>query len=489
MKKVHALSLVVFVLILFILLSISFIFAVDVSIDDDAVEGDPNAPVTIIEFSDYECPFCERFYSQTLDQIRNQYIETGKVKIVFRDFPLSFHQQAQKAAEAAECAGEQGKYYEMHDKLFESGVSGGVDSFKKYAEELEMNKDDFNSCLDSGEMASEVQKDFQDGQKFGVRGTPAFFINGKMISGAQSFAIFQQAIDEELGIEEEDNEEIESIFLEDPIIGDINAEVTIIEYGDFECPFCKIFYDGAYGDIKSNYIRTGKVKLVFKHFPLSFHQNAQKAAEAAECAHSQGKFEEMYDELFKEGVNGGVDSFKNYAKEIGLNAREFEDCLDLGKTAESIKDDFENGQSEGIRGTPGFFINGKLISGAQSFAIFQQAIDEELGIEEEDDDEETVDESEKSSKGGKSGTGKVIDEPDKETVCLSCKEGEKCYPAGYRKEGKFCSVEEDRFIKQLKEASSCENSFECKSNLCVSGECVSGGLLQKIINWLKKLFT
>ena len=94
-------------------------------IDDDAFKGDANAPVTIIEWSDYECPFCGRFYRDTLGLIESAYIDTGKVKFVYRDFPLSFHPNAQKAAEAAECAGEQGKYFDMHDLLFENGVSGG----------------------------------------------------------------------------------------------------------------------------------------------------------------------------------------------------------------------------------------------------------------------------------------------------------------------------------------------------------------------------
>ena len=171
---------------------------VEVSIDDDAVKGDKDAPVTIIEFSDYECPFCARFYTQTYGQIQKEYIDTGKVKFVYRDFPLGFHQNAQKAAEAAECAGEQDKYFDMHDKLFENGVAGGVASFKQFAGQIGLNQGDFDNCLDSGEMADEVKKDMADGQSYGVQGTPAFFVNGKLISGAQPFSAFQQAIDAEL---------------------------------------------------------------------------------------------------------------------------------------------------------------------------------------------------------------------------------------------------------------------------------------------------
>ncbi len=167
-------------------------------IDDDSIKGDPDAPVTIVEFSDYECPFCARFYSQTYTQIDEQYIKTGKVKLVYRDFPLSFHQNAQKAAEAAECAGEQGKYYEMHDLLFENGVSGGVAQYKQLASQIGLDTAEFNTCLDTGAMAGEVQKDFADGQRAGIQGTPGFIINGKIISGAQPFSVFQQIIEAEL---------------------------------------------------------------------------------------------------------------------------------------------------------------------------------------------------------------------------------------------------------------------------------------------------
>jgi protein-disulfide isomerase len=174
--------------------------AVDMAtyIDDDSVKGDKDAPVTIVEFSDYECPFCTKFYEQSLQLIEKNYIDTGKVKFIYRDFPLSFHQNAQKAAEAAECAGEQDKYFEMHDLLFEKGVSGGVSAFKQYAKEIGLDTSDFDSCLDSGEMAQEVKDDFTAGQQLGVSGTPAFFINGKLVSGAQPYSVFEQVIEAEL---------------------------------------------------------------------------------------------------------------------------------------------------------------------------------------------------------------------------------------------------------------------------------------------------
>jgi protein-disulfide isomerase len=164
-------------------------------IDDDTIKGDPDAPVTIVEFSDFECPFCARFYEQTLGQIEEEYVKTGKVKMVFRDFPLGFHANAQKAAEAAECAGEQGKFWEMHDALFDKGVSGGVSSFKQFAADLELDTAEFDECLDSDSMADEVKKDFADGQAAGISGTPGSIVNGQLITGAQPFSVFKQVIE------------------------------------------------------------------------------------------------------------------------------------------------------------------------------------------------------------------------------------------------------------------------------------------------------
>lgn len=172
--------------------------SIKVSVDDDPVKGQANAPVTMIEFSDFQCPFCGRFFQQTLSKIEENYIKTGKVKFVYRDFPLSFHPQAQAAAEAAECADEQGKFWEMHDKIFQNQQSMSEESYKKWAEEIGLDTEKFNNCLDTGKYAQEVQKDFQDGQKAGVSGTPTFFINGKKIVGAQPYQVFQQAIEAEL---------------------------------------------------------------------------------------------------------------------------------------------------------------------------------------------------------------------------------------------------------------------------------------------------
>lgn len=179
--------------------------AVAVSADDDAFLGKNNAPVVMIEFSDFQCPFCRKFWEETLPQIKKEYIVTGKVKLVYRDFPLDFHPGSQPAAQAAECAEEQGKYWEMHDKIFSaqakqgSGtIQFGADDLKKWAAEIKLNATSFNSCLDSAKYKDEVAKDTADGAAAGVSGTPTFFINGQKIVGAQPFSAFKQAIDQQL---------------------------------------------------------------------------------------------------------------------------------------------------------------------------------------------------------------------------------------------------------------------------------------------------
>ena len=170
----------------------------EINVDDDPMMGDANAPVTIVEFSDFECPFCGKFYSETLRQLKNEYIDTGKVKLIYRDFPLDFHQNAQKAAEAAECADDQEKFWEMHDVIFENQRSLSVSSLKQFAGQIGLDTGEFNSCLDSGKHSGEVQNDFREGASYGVSGTPSFFINGIQLVGAQPFSAFKQIIDSQL---------------------------------------------------------------------------------------------------------------------------------------------------------------------------------------------------------------------------------------------------------------------------------------------------
>ncbi|HIJ11132.1 TPA: DsbA family protein [Candidatus Woesearchaeota archaeon] len=170
----------------------------DVDADDDPVLGNADAPVTIIEFSDYQCPFCSRFWSQTLPQIKSQYIATGKVKFVYRDFALSNHPLAAPAAIAANCAEPQGKFWEFHDLIFGNQQSLSEASLRTWATQLGLDMTAWDACRNDPASRAEIQKDFNDGGAAGVGGTPAFFVNGKLLSGAQPFSAFQQAIEGEL---------------------------------------------------------------------------------------------------------------------------------------------------------------------------------------------------------------------------------------------------------------------------------------------------
>ena len=182
---------------------------ISVSLDDDPVKGDPNAPITVVEFSDFQCPFCARFFTETLPLIQKNYIDTGKVKFVYRDFPIpSIHQNAIPAAIAAECADEQGMFWEYHDKIFENQIlwqdldnQNVVRTFEQFAKELALDTDTFNTCLESAKYLDEVQNDLDDGASYGVAGTPGFFIGNEKIgygkvSGAQPYATFQQVLDQ-----------------------------------------------------------------------------------------------------------------------------------------------------------------------------------------------------------------------------------------------------------------------------------------------------
>lgn len=173
--------------------------------DDDPVIGKANAPITVIEFTDYQCPFCGRHFTETYGKIKENYIDTGKVKYVSRDFPLGFHQFAQKASEASECADDQGKFWEMHDKLFAgqavwSSLPDAIPTFKQYAKDLGLNTGDFDSCLDEGKHAEEVKADMAAGSASGIDGTPGFWILGpdgknQKISGAYPYETFSAAFD------------------------------------------------------------------------------------------------------------------------------------------------------------------------------------------------------------------------------------------------------------------------------------------------------
>lgn len=164
------------------------------------IEGKENAPVTIVEYSDFQCPLCKKFYDETYPVLQKNYVATGKAKIIFKHFPLSIHPQSPDASVTAECALEQNKFWEMHDLLFQtqsswSGSATHNDFFKTLAGQLQLNQKQFNECLDQQKYAGNVNKDYQEGVAKAVRGTPTFYINDQIIVGAQDTSVFTDTID------------------------------------------------------------------------------------------------------------------------------------------------------------------------------------------------------------------------------------------------------------------------------------------------------
>ncbi len=189
---------------------------VKVSLADSPVLGDKKAKLTMVEFSDYECPFCKRYYTDTYSQLKKDYVDTGKMKIVFRNLPLSFHQNAHKEAQAALCARDQGGdtvYWKYHDEMFTRTTSNGtglsLDQLPVIAKEIGLNGDTLKSCIDSGKYVQKVDKDLADAGTYGATGTPSFFIGkdngdesmtGTIVVGAQPFSAFKALIDQQLAL-------------------------------------------------------------------------------------------------------------------------------------------------------------------------------------------------------------------------------------------------------------------------------------------------
>jgi len=365
-------------------------------------KGDPNAPVTIVEYTDYQCPYCVRHATETLPRIISELVDTGRVRYIVKDFPLdNIHPEARSAAVAARCAGEQNAYWEMHDELFArqqewDGLGlAAVDVFTTIAKGLSLDSDAFAKCMTSGRHDDVIQANQDEGVSLGVRGTPGFFINGFPISGAQPYELFEYAV----SLAEEGT--LADAYVSQPqeaaqptprgpvevstdgaySIGDPDAPVTIVEFTDFQCPFCSRHFLQTFPQIVAEYVDTGKVRYVFMDFPLSsIHPQAQLASEAARCAGDQAAYVEMHDLLFArqdawKGRDDAATIFSGFAGELGLDTAAFDACLATRQHEDAVLADLEYGTSLGIDGTPAFFVNGHFISGAQPFEVFQQAIE------------------------------------------------------------------------------------------------------------------
>ncbi len=169
--------------------------------------------------------------------------------------------------------------------------------FQEIAQDIGLKVDEFSACLNENRTAEEIEKDAADGRSYGVTGTPAFFINGKLVVGALPYGRVMTIFEEELAGNTPSENRVSVDTDDDVALGEANAPITMIEFSDFQCPFCAQFHSGTFPQIKENYIDTGKVRFVIRDFPLAFHKHAKKAAEAAECAKMQGAWSSKYGEM------------------------------------------------------------------------------------------------------------------------------------------------------------------------------------------------
>jgi protein-disulfide isomerase len=375
--------------------------------DDDPIRGPKDALVTMIIFSDFQCPFCKRV-EDTLKQVAQAYPQD--VRFVWKDNPLPFHPRAKPAATLARFAYKKGgdkAFWDMHDAIFESNPKLEDDDLKGLAEKAGIKWDDVKTAIDNNKFGEKIDGSVELANDVQARGTPHFFINGVRLSGAQPLEAFKKSIDEQLakakglvakgtpkakvydelmkdakGPPPPEKKEIAAPDAQSPVKGPASAKVTIQIFSDFQCPFCKRV-EPTLAELEKEY--GGKIKFVWRHMPLPFHQDAPLASQAAQEAFAQkgnAAFWKMHDKLF-EAQGTSEDAIKRpglekIAQEIGLNMDKFKAALDSSAHKAKIEADTKIGNDAGINGTPAFVINGYYLSGAQPTAAFKKLINRAL---------------------------------------------------------------------------------------------------------------
>jgi protein-disulfide isomerase len=369
--------------------------------------GPSDALVTIVEFSEFQCPFSKKV-QPVLAKVVEKY---GKdVRIVFKHLPMAFHLQAPLASEYALAAGAQGKFWELHDLMFENQQALAEAELDGYAKQVGLDPGKLAAFLATGEAKRTIVSDQDLARRLGATGTPTFFINGVRITGAQPLGNFEAIIDDQLAKARElvdrgvQREQVYAELTKDgwedvprgprpqqapttrrrlhlvegtPTRGGKQPLVTIVEFSDFQCPFCARVNPTldellqTYGD---------KVQVHFRNQPLDFHKRAVPAAKAALAAHAQGKFWEMHDKLFKNQHALSDQDFVSYAKALGLDLPRFEKDLASAEVGERISRDQKDAEQLGARATPTLFVNGIPIRGALPLPTFKAVIDQEIEL-------------------------------------------------------------------------------------------------------------
>lgn len=354
--------------------------------DGAPYRGNPNAPVTLLEYGEFLCPYCARHAAQTGPLLYEAYIATGKVRHIFRQYLI--HPQAQKASEAALCAAQQSAaaFWAMHDLLFArmqewSKAPDATACFAEYAKELGLDIETFVACLESGEKAAQVQAETEQGLDMGVTSIPAFFINDWFLSGAKPFATFQQVIEAALRNEHpvptpvpfaSNPERPGYTYSGDITLGASEASLLLLEFVDFASEANYHYFLETWPKVKKR-VDSGKLRVIIKHFPAT--DQASEAAAATECAGMQGTFWPMHDLLFQRQQEWSQADdlsalLKGYAAELGLEAGAFSACLAKGQTKTKVEQDVMIAQWNQLPPAPQFV----LIHGNQSYLVLLEEL-------------------------------------------------------------------------------------------------------------------
>ncbi len=345
--------------------------------------GPHDAPVVIIEFSDFECPFCGRV-APVLDEIVQAY--PNQIRHVFKHSPLPSHSRAPLAHEATLAAGAQGKFWEMHDLLFTNQQRLDADDLVRYAKQLGLDLKAFNHALRSRRYRAVVEQDLTEARGLGVDATPTFFVNGQKLIGARPLADFKKVVETQLKAlagGSQGTGDRQAIKSPEPetAVGSIvtrgpeSAPVTITWFSDLESSL-SVKADRLLREVMGLY--PDAVRVVFRHRPLEFHVGALLAHEAALAAGEQGKFWQMHDLILAKQRALTREDLIGHAERLGLDLESFTAALDGHAYRAAVERDLAEARRREVRGTPVFFVNGRRIDGIQPLARFQDAIDAEL---------------------------------------------------------------------------------------------------------------
>ncbi len=349
-------------------------------------QGPRDALITIIQFSDFQCPSCAKAVS-TVKQVQEAY--SGQVRWIFKHNPLLHHKDARLAHKAALAANEQGKFWEMHDIIFSNQDKMKRTHLLGYAKRLDLDVHQFMTTLDSDWPEAIIENDIDEGKGLYVRGVPTFIINGKKYEGFRSITVFKAAIDEamliatsidnRLGKKSLSLEQIASNIAISPVRGPKDAPVTIIEFSDFRSTHSAMSAK-VISDVEEKY--RGKVKWLYKYFP----QDISTIDEAACAAEEQGRFWKMHDLIFSGQETDDELDFIHYALQLGMDMDRYMTDLNSRRCQTRIEQDKALGKLLEINKVPTIFVNGRMLVGEQSLPELVPLVEEELSMAAQKDD-------------------------------------------------------------------------------------------------------